>query len=69
MRKKILTCIGVIAVLAVVLSVTAFAETETAATLPDYNFVYILRHSLEMSLDAFFRTIDAIYIFFANLFG
>ena len=68
MRKKILTCIGVIAVLAVVLSVTAFAESETT-TLPDYNFVYILRHSLEMSLDAFFRTIDAIYIFFANLFG
>lgn len=67
MRKKILTCIGVVAVLAVVLSVTAFAATESK--LPDYNLIYVIRQSLEMSVNAFFKTIDAIYIFFANLFG
>lgn len=67
MRKKILICIGVIAVLAVMLSVSASAASETA--LPDYNLVYILRNSLEMSLNAIFKVVDDIYIFFANLFG
>lgn len=67
MRKKILTCIGVIAVLAVVLSVTAFAASDSK--IPDYNLVFVLYQSLKMSVNAFFKTIDAIYIFFANLFG
>ncbi len=67
MRKKVITCLGVIAVLAVALSVTAFAASE--CKLPDYNLIAVIRQSLEMSVNAFFKTIDAIYIFFANLFG
>lgn len=67
MRKKILTCIGVIAVLAVVLSVTAFAASES--TLTNYNLVIVIYESLKMSLNAIFKTVDAIYIFFSNLFG
>ena len=67
MRKKILTCIGVIAVLAVVFSVTAFAASE--GKLPEYNLIEVIRQELVMSITAFFKTIDAIYIFFHNLFG
>lgn len=67
MRKKILTCVGVIAVLTVVLSVTAFAATE--GKLPEYNLVEVIHQELVMSVNAFFKTIDAIYVFFTNLFG
>lgn len=66
MRKKVWTIVGVIAVLAVVLSVTAFAAD---SKLPEYNLIEVMRQSLEMSVNAFFKTIDAIYVFFANLFG
>ncbi len=66
MRKKVLTIVGVIAVLAVVLSVTAFAAE---SKLPEYNVIEVIRQDLVMSVNAFFKTIDAIYIFFANLFG
>jgi len=66
MRKKVLTIVGVIAVLAVVLSVTAFAAD---SKLPEYNVIEVLRQNLEMATKAFFKSIDAIYIFFANLFG
>ena len=67
MRKKILTCVGVIAVLTVVLSVTAFAATE--GKLPEYNLVEVIHQELVMTLTAIFKTVDAIYIFFTNLFG
>lgn len=67
MRKKILTCIGVVAVLAVMFSVTAFAAA--GGKLPEYNLVEIIHQELVMTLTAIFKTVDAIYIFFANLFG
>ena len=67
MRKRVLTCIGVAAVLAVVLSVTAFAAS--GGKLPDYNLIEVIRQSLEMTIKAFFNSIDAIYLFFAKLFG
>ena len=67
MRKRVLALCGVIAVLAVVLSLTAFAKD--GAALPEYNFVTILYKNIEMTLSAIFKTVDAIYIFFRNLFA
>ena len=66
MRKRVLTIVGVIAVLAIVLSVTAFAAE---SKLPEYNLIEVIRQDLVMTVTAFFKTIDAIYVFFANLFG
>jgi hypothetical protein len=66
MRKKVLILIGVIVLLAVLLSVTAFAAD---SKLPEYNLVEVIRQNLIMSVTAFFKTIDAIYLFFAKLFG
>lgn len=66
MRKRVLTIVGVIAVLAIVLSVTAFAAD---SKLPEYNLIEVIRQNLVMTVTAFFKTIDAIYVFFANLFG
>ena len=56
-----------IAVLAVVFSVTAFAATDCELT--DYNLIIVIQKNLEMTLSAIFKTADAIYIFFSNLFG
>ena len=70
MRKKILVLAGVIAVLAVVLSVTVFAKEEAAeAALTNYNFITVLYKELVMFLNATFKTADAIYVFFRDLFA
>lgn len=68
MRKKVLTCIGVIAVLAVVLSLTAFAES-AEVELTDYNLINVIRQSLEMAINAIFKIADTLYIYFTGLFG
>ena len=70
MRKKILVLAGVIAVLAVVLSVTVFAKEEAAeAALTNYNFITVLYKELVMFLNATFKAVDAIYVFFRDLFA
>ncbi len=66
-KKRVLTIVGVIAVLAVVLSVTAFAAD--SGKLTEYNLIEVIRQSLEMAINAFFKSIDAVYLFFAKLFG
>ena len=67
MRKKVLALTGVIAVLAVVLSVTAFAKD--GVTLPEYNLITVIQKSLEMTLNSVFKIADVIYIFFRDLFA
>lgn len=72
MRKKVLMFLGAVAVLAVVFSVTAFAESDVLPTdLPqtDYNLIEVVRQSLIMFLTSVFSVVDKIYVFFANLFG
>jgi hypothetical protein len=71
MRKKVLMFLGAAAVLAVVLSVTAFAETSDPAieTLTDYNLVEVLRQSIEMIMTTLFTVADKIYQLFGGLFG
>ena len=71
MRKKVLMFLGTAAILAIVLSVTAFAEAEDPAieTLTDYNLVEVLRQSIEMILTTLFTVADKIYQLFGGLFG
>lgn len=68
MRKKIWTIVGVIAVLAVVLSLTAFAK-DGAAELTNYSFITVLHKEIVMLLNAVFKSVDAVYIFFRDLFA
>ena len=67
MRKKILAALAVAAVMALVLSLTAFAADEIAMT--DYGFLTVFVEKLRINLAALFNTLNAIYVFFANLFG
>lgn len=73
MRNKILMFLGAAAVLAVVFSVTAFAETDIppVTDLPqtNYNLIEVLRQSIEMILTALFTVADKIYQLFGGLFG
>ena len=73
MRKKVLLFLGAVAVLAVVLSVTAFAEAEVppVTDLPqtDYNLVTVLHQSIQMFLTAIFTVADKVYQLFAGMFG
>lgn len=68
MRKKVWAVAGVIAVLAVVLSVTAFAKAE-GCDLTNYNFITVLYKEIVMFLNATFKSVDAIYVFFRDLFA
>ena len=71
MRKKIWAVIGVIAVMAVVLSVTVFAQEDPAAAeieLTNYNLIDVLYKSIIMTLDSVFAFVDKIYVLFKGLF-
>lgn len=67
MRKKIFLTVGVLVALAVVLSLTAFAAEEGGLT--DYGIITVMFKSLELGVKSFLGAIDAIYLFFKNLFG
>lgn len=68
MRRKIFFTVGILTVMAIVLSVTAFAaEGDVAMT--DYGIVTVLFEKLTINIKAFFNVIDSIYLFFKNLFG
>lgn len=66
MRKKLLILAGVIVVMAVVLSVTAFAADGTQMT--DYGIITVMFEKISLNIKAIFNAIDAIYVFFRNLF-
>ena len=67
MRKKIWILIGVIAVMAAVLSVTAFAADGTQ--MPDYGVISVMFEKISLNFKALFNAIDAIYVFFRDLFA
>ena len=67
MRKKVLILIGVIAVMAVALSLTAFAADGAAIT--DYGLFTVMFEKLTINVKAIFNAIDAIYVFFRDLFA
>lgn len=72
MRNKVLMFLGAVAVLAIVFSVTAFAESEVPAVdLPqtDYNLIEVLRQTIVMFLTSVFTVADKVYQIFAGLFG
>ena len=76
MRKKALMFLGVAAILAIVFSVTAFAESEVPPVdLPidmpetNYNLIEVIRQSLIMFLTSIFTAADKVYSLFAGLFG
>lgn len=69
MRKKILMVIGVVALMAAILSVSAFAADAVASQLPDYGVITVLLEKLTINLQALFNIVDKIYIFFHGLFG
>ena len=67
MRKKVLTLVGVVIVLAIVLSLTAFAEEGAQIELTDYNLITILHRVVEMILTAVFGIVDKVYVLFQGL--
>jgi len=74
MRKKVLMFLGVAAILAIVFSVTAFAESEVPPVdLPidmpetNYNLIEVIRQSLVMFLTSIFTAVDKVYSLFAGL--
>ncbi|MBQ7541731.1 MAG: hypothetical protein IJT44_05515 [Clostridia bacterium] len=71
MRRKIWILLGVIAVMAVALSVTVFAQEDPAAAeieLTNYNLIDVLYRSITMTLDTVFAFVDKIYVLFKGLF-
>lgn len=68
MRRKIFFTVGVLAALAIVLSVTAFAA-DSSVGMTDYGIITVLFEKLTISVKSFFNVIDSIYLFFKNLFG
>ena len=68
MRRKIFFTVGVLAVMALVLSVTTFAA-DSSVTMTDYGIITVLFEKLTINVKAFFNVIDSIYLFFKNLFG
>ena len=70
MRKKILMVIGVVALMAAVLSVSVFAADATGtAQITDYGVITVMMEKLTLNIKTVFNVLDAIYTFFANLFG
>ena len=70
MRKKILMVIGVAALMAAILSLSAFAADATGtAHLTDYGVVTVLLEKLTLNIKALFNVLDAVYTFFSKLFG
>ena len=69
MRKKILLVIGVVALMAAILSVSAFAADAAGAEMTDYGVVTVMLEKLTLNVKAIFNVINAIYTFFANLFA
>lgn len=68
MRKKILMVIGVVALMAAILSVSAFAA-DAGTQITNYGVITVLLEKLTLNMKALFNTIDAVYMFFANLFA
>lgn len=68
MRKKIFFTVGVLAVMAIVLSVSAFAA-DGNVPMTDHGIITVLFEKLTINVKAFFNVIDSIYLFFKNLFG
>ena len=69
MCKKIVALLAVVAVMTVVLSVTAFAADSGSAELTNFGVITVLFEQLKITTQAFFGVIDKIYLFFANLFA
>ena len=68
MRKKVLLVIGVIALMAAILSVSAFAADAGSAQMTDYGVLTVMMEKLTLNIKSIFNVVNAIYTFFANLF-
>ena len=68
MRKRVLSVILVVALMAAILSVSAFAVDVGDIQTTDYGVLTILMEKLTLDIKAIFNVVNAIYTFFANLF-
>ena len=71
MRKKILMVIGTISLMAVILSLTAFAGIEEAnnVTLTDHGVITVFFENFKLFFKFFFGFIDKIYVTVAGWFA
>ena len=69
MRKKILMILGAVALMAAILSVSVFAADAGTAQMTDYGVITVMLEKLTLNVKAFFNILDAVYTFFAGLFG
>ena len=61
--------IGVVALMAAILSVSVFAADAATAHLTNYGVITVLLEKLALNMKSLFNAIDAVYMFFAKLFG
>ena len=71
MRKKIMSIIGVVALMAVVLSLTAFAGAEEAkdVAFTNYGLITVLFENIKLFFKFLFGSIDKIYLTVAGWFA
>lgn len=71
MRKKIISIIGAVALMAVVLSLTAFAGIDEAkdVTLTNYGLITVMFENLKLFFKFLFGSIDKIYLTVAGWFA